>query len=374
MLEAFCEMRRVLKPGRWASVVFHNSDDRVWDAIRASVQGAGFTIEDAQAFDKQQKSFKGVRGEKGLERVSNLDIVLNLRKPVEATVPTTRPEHEPKVGKADPRALESTRVVSQNVVEAVAQRIELYLHSVAALQPVANKRAGGQDPRGVQAVHSNVIQLLINDGYPTTGVSFAQVEKVLQDYFKEVDGRWYLLGEEVRALDREPPGREEGPANAWASEFAKLTNERSTIEWVRARIRIRGPQLQGDLIDQFRLAAPTLKLAKDFKKVLEENFTYDQRRGRWRLPTAPEVEAKLSVKVRLLERRVQEVLHRSAPAPDAEGLGRLLEDCYAEGLYQEADGLWRMINPDHLAPDRRRVLAGKARVSRLRARPESHNA
>ena len=28
-------MYRVLKPGSWVSVVFHNSDDRVWQAIQA---------------------------------------------------------------------------------------------------------------------------------------------------------------------------------------------------------------------------------------------------------------------------------------------------------------------------------------------------
>jgi len=40
MDRAFAEMHRVLKPGRWASIVFSNSDDRVWQVIRDGVREA----------------------------------------------------------------------------------------------------------------------------------------------------------------------------------------------------------------------------------------------------------------------------------------------------------------------------------------------
>ena len=81
MALSFQEMHRVLKPGRWASVVFHNSDDRIWQAILDAAEAAGFELAEINAFDKVQLSFKGVRGQKGLERVTNQDIVLNLHKP-----------------------------------------------------------------------------------------------------------------------------------------------------------------------------------------------------------------------------------------------------------------------------------------------------
>jgi len=34
MRESFDDIRRVLKPGRWASVVFHSTSDAIWRAIR----------------------------------------------------------------------------------------------------------------------------------------------------------------------------------------------------------------------------------------------------------------------------------------------------------------------------------------------------
>jgi hypothetical protein len=57
MCLCFTEYRRVLKPGRWMTVVFHNSRNSVWTAIQESLQIAGFVIADVRVLDKQQGSF-----------------------------------------------------------------------------------------------------------------------------------------------------------------------------------------------------------------------------------------------------------------------------------------------------------------------------
>src|SRR5262249_32394275 len=44
MHEACVEMFRVLKPGRWATVEFNNSDGMVFEAIKQSIHDAGFVI------------------------------------------------------------------------------------------------------------------------------------------------------------------------------------------------------------------------------------------------------------------------------------------------------------------------------------------
>ena len=76
MTEGFREMYRVLKPGRWASVVFHNSDARVWQAIQRGAVAAGFDLVNALQLDKVQLTFKGLKGKKGQENVTNKDVVL----------------------------------------------------------------------------------------------------------------------------------------------------------------------------------------------------------------------------------------------------------------------------------------------------------
>ena len=54
MDRAFAEMYRVLKPGRWASMVFSNSDDRVWQAIRDGAREAGFDLSTPVILDKKE--------------------------------------------------------------------------------------------------------------------------------------------------------------------------------------------------------------------------------------------------------------------------------------------------------------------------------
>ena len=67
MAKCFEDMDCVLKPGRWASVIFSNSDDRVWQAIRDGARDAGFDFLNTLALDKKQRSFKQIKGEKDEE-------------------------------------------------------------------------------------------------------------------------------------------------------------------------------------------------------------------------------------------------------------------------------------------------------------------
>lgn len=60
MQRCFKEYRRVLKPGRWMTVVFHNSRSAVWNAIQEAMLAAGFVVADVRTLDKQQGSYRQV--------------------------------------------------------------------------------------------------------------------------------------------------------------------------------------------------------------------------------------------------------------------------------------------------------------------------
>jgi len=74
------EIARVLKPGGWATVVFHNTDGRVWAALQSAAQAAGFEFHEAASLDRKQQSHKGYKGRSGQEDVAHFDVVMNLRK------------------------------------------------------------------------------------------------------------------------------------------------------------------------------------------------------------------------------------------------------------------------------------------------------
>ena len=60
MQRCFEEYSRVLKPGRWITVVFHNSKNAVWTAIQEAMLAAGFVVADVRTMDKQQGSYRQV--------------------------------------------------------------------------------------------------------------------------------------------------------------------------------------------------------------------------------------------------------------------------------------------------------------------------
>lgn len=77
MQKCFAEYYRVLKPGRWMTVVFSNSRASVWNAIQVSLQQTGFVVAEVTALDKQQGSFQQVMSPNAVKQ----DLVISAYKP-----------------------------------------------------------------------------------------------------------------------------------------------------------------------------------------------------------------------------------------------------------------------------------------------------
>jgi len=77
MLRCFQEYFRALKPGRWITVEFSNSEASVWNAIQTTMQEAGFVVANVAALDKQQRSFRSVTTTTAVKQ----DLVISAYKP-----------------------------------------------------------------------------------------------------------------------------------------------------------------------------------------------------------------------------------------------------------------------------------------------------
>ncbi len=77
MTACFKEYYRVLKPGRWMTVEFHNSKSSVWNSIQEALQTAGFVIADVRTLDKKKGSFKQVTSANAVKQ----DLVISCYKP-----------------------------------------------------------------------------------------------------------------------------------------------------------------------------------------------------------------------------------------------------------------------------------------------------
>lgn len=98
---AFAEGFRILKPGRYMSVVFGNSDGHVWGLVQRAMRDAGFSSVPVHVaiLDKGQRSVKGLNS--GSEGVVTVDLVVTIQKPLRPSQSRERT----KPVQADARAL-----------------------------------------------------------------------------------------------------------------------------------------------------------------------------------------------------------------------------------------------------------------------------
>jgi DNA modification methylase len=82
MRACMSEAYRILKPGRWITVEFHNSKNIVWHAIQEAVQSAGFVVADVSVLDKKQGTFKQYTSVNSMRK----DLVISAYKPARDVV------------------------------------------------------------------------------------------------------------------------------------------------------------------------------------------------------------------------------------------------------------------------------------------------
>jgi hypothetical protein len=126
-------------------MVFQNTDDSVWMAIREAARDAGFDLLGASTLHKMQPSFKGVKADIAGEKVAGTDVVLML-------------------GDRDKQAV--TRTIDPEVLVADALQEEL-------------ARTTTRRTASTQHMYAVAISALVAAGLPTNGWSFDRVTRVL---------------------------------------------------------------------------------------------------------------------------------------------------------------------------------------------------
>jgi hypothetical protein len=77
MKGAFKEFYRVLKPGRWMTVEFSNTQASVWNAIQVGMQEAGFVVANVSALHKQQLAFNAINNNMSVKQ----DLIISAYRP-----------------------------------------------------------------------------------------------------------------------------------------------------------------------------------------------------------------------------------------------------------------------------------------------------
>ena len=77
MTRSFGQFYRILKPGRWMTVEFHNSKNAIWNAIQESIQESGFIVADVRVFDKKKGTIKQMSTASAVKQ----DLIISAYKP-----------------------------------------------------------------------------------------------------------------------------------------------------------------------------------------------------------------------------------------------------------------------------------------------------
>ncbi|WP_235000200.1 DNA methyltransferase [Nitrospira sp. ND1] len=112
---AFAEAYRILKPGRYMSVVFGNSSGRIWGLVQRAMRDAGFKAPaHVSILDKGQRSVKGLNS--GSESVVTVDLILTVQKPIQ--VDKQESSHELRKGDTEAMIAQTINELSGTVTNA----------------------------------------------------------------------------------------------------------------------------------------------------------------------------------------------------------------------------------------------------------------
>lgn len=204
--QAMAGVYRVLKPGRWASICYHDTSEANWTMLQRAVLDAGFEIHTVTCLDPRSKSRKAITAEK----IVKTDLVLNCRKP--------RHSRNPQA--------ETLAHVSARVKEILLEELQ---------------RASGQTRDRLWDV---VLKRLLSRGQ----MAEHRFDDVLGEVaFKSESGRWFLR-EEFESLSDNDIRNEEKAGDA-LSRFARL-RMLGVPGAFAAEIVLRAPQLADHAPDE----------------------------------------------------------------------------------------------------------------------------
>jgi DNA modification methylase/predicted RNA-binding Zn-ribbon protein involved in translation (DUF1610 family) len=259
LMEAcFREFYRVLKPGRWMTVEFHNSQNRVWNAIQEALQRAGFVVADVRTFDKQQGTFNQVTATGAVKQ----DLIISAYKPNERL--------EERV-----RALSRPGLASS---ESVWAFVDYHLNQLPVPELIDGKLevlAERQD----YLLYDRMVAFHVQRGIPVP-IGAAEFYAGLRERYSERDGMFFL------PLQAAEYDRRRLRAEAVVQLPLIVTDERSAIRWLRAQLQEQ-PRTLGELQPLFMREAQRAwaenETPLELRQLLEENFLEDEE-GRWYVP------------------------------------------------------------------------------------------
>ena len=243
MTQSFSEYYRVLKPGRWITIVFSNSRAAVWNSIQVGLQQVGFVVAEVNALDKKQGSFQQVVSPNAVKQ----DLVISAYKP---------------------NAWLEERLAERGVApESAWDFVQMHLRQL----PVTKGKSGviemvvERDPR---RIYDRMVAWFVRHDFPVQ-LSTEEFLDGMRSRYTERDGMVFL-SEQVTEYDRK---------RALAAQAPQIelfvSDERSAIDWLMDFLRKRPSTYQEvhpDFTTQVGAGWKKHEERPELSALLDENF------------------------------------------------------------------------------------------------------
>lgn len=325
MSKAMAECYRVLKPGRWLSLCYHDTSEGTWALVQDIMAGAGFLVDksDSAVFiDTSQKSYN----QRTADKVNKRDLVINFRKPkpdeVAAGIRIT--------------GTEDRSTFSEKVRAIVREHLTVYPGSTKdrIYDEVVSKmvRSGQMEAHNFDEVLHSVAEEV------KTPVKRDLFRNEAPNLFGTHEvGRWYLKEVELDVSDAAESAKEDAAAEKLGP-------------FIKAHLK-KHPEDEGvhysDLFEQYVYSLKE-KPRRHLADFLPDYF-YKTDAGTWRLPASPEeAKAKAESRAKGTGRRVkryialleQGVAISDHDRPNDASLAEWIRHCKRSGLYEQGKLLY----------------------------------
>ena len=253
MSQCFYEYYRVLKPGKYMTVEFSNTNASVWNSIQSALQYAGFIIAGVSSLDKKQGSFMAVTTTTAVKQ----DLVITCYKPSDE--------------------LSSQFELQMDRKDVAWDFVHEHLEHLAVHVEKGNKTTTVIE-RSPKILYDRLISYYVQHGLPVP-MDAQEFQTGLREQFVERDGMFFTA---VQAAEYEEKRKY---TDGFAPMGIIVSDEANGIEWLKNLLR-NSPRTYQQIQPEWMQAINGLRkndILPELKQILEENFI-EEKDGRWRLP------------------------------------------------------------------------------------------
>lgn len=302
MLKAFQEGNRVLKPGHWITIEFHNSKAAIWNAIQDSLLRAGFVVAQVVILDKKKGTTKQLTYPGTVEK----DLIIHAYKP--------------------------RMTFTKNIISVAGRGLEVefireHLHQLPIKPNVE---------RSKEMLYSKYLAYYIQHGYQIL-YNGEEFYRALTSWgFEERDGFWFADEDQANKYETHK-AKTFGKNGVQQQAVLFISDERSARQWIWNFLD--QPKTYDEIYTDFLKVLQTSgDEIPEVKVILEESFV--RTNGHWKRPDQlTQIELEKKRQERLL-RQFEEYLstaksNQKLKEVRLEAVIAGFTECYRSGRYKD---------------------------------------